>query len=81
MGDDGVAGRKRVVTLLLLVSFWLVYLIGGTVVVVMRFCVDWFFLSLSLRPWWLWSSGWAWVPYGQFLFLSSSEVGLGCVTN
>ena len=65
MGDDGVAGRKRVVTFAASgLSFWLVYLIGGTVVVVVGFCVDWLFLSLSLRPWWLWSSGWARVPYG-----------------
>ena len=65
MGDDGVAGRKRVVAFAASgLSFWLVYLIGGTVVVLVRFCVDWFFLSLSVRPWWLWSSGWARVPYG-----------------
>ena len=54
---------------------------GAVVVVVMRLCIDWFFLSLSLLPRWLWSLWWAGVPYGYILFLLSSEVGLGCVTN
>ena len=65
VGDDGVAGGKKVSYFCcILLSFWLVCLIGGAVVVVMRLCIDRFFLSLSLRPWWLWSSWWAWVPYG-----------------
>ena len=65
VGDGGVAGGKKGRLLLLQqLSFWLVCVIGGAVVVVMRLCIDRFFLSLSLGPWWLWSSWWAWVPYG-----------------
>ena len=83
VGDDGVAGGKKGKLLLLQqLSLWLVCVIGGAVVVVgMRLCIDWFFLSLSLWPRWLWSLWWAAVPYGYILFLLSSEVGLGCVAN
>ena len=57
-------------------------MIGGAVIAVeMRFCIDWFFLSLSLWPRWLWSLGWAAVPYGYILVLLSAEVGLGCTAD
>ena len=44
VGDDGVAGGKKGKLLLLQqLSFWLVCVIGGAVVVVvMRLCIDWF---------------------------------------